>query len=526
MPPDAPPWRAALALALLAALTPLGLYLHFRPSIGSDALAFILPLHNFITGHDYIHQGVRNAVASPGFALIEWPLNLLLRDPEHSVAAVSGIAFTLVVPLVFLAARPYSRGGAWIAALLLLTQPLFVSLSIAGLTEALFTLLLLAAFFLTWRALHTGLALRQHLLLGGLFGFGYLARPEMLPTALLSYGLLLLAHHRRSATRALIPPLAGLGIFLLLAAGYVSFLVWAHGHASFSGKELRMMEKVERTVDKAYSPAFTTHYAMSTLDYFLTLDREVLQRRIVRNLHREYAFLNRELTAPIHFAALALLAVGLIWALRRRIATLPEWRPWVASLPLIAFFCFPLPVYLFYMVSDRRLIPYILLLGVMILLFTARLLEHALAHPRAPLAAALLGVAVLAVDHGPRLQALAARPELDDSPRQAGLWLARSGLPPTRTAASHRHELILYYGLHQRTDLPPPVNLPVDIPLEQVAEEMRRRNVTYLLIPWQGLKYQQGLIPLWHRPELAPGAGLRSLHDGSRFKVFALAGRP
>ena len=544
-------------LLLVAGAAGLGLPLLLKnPNIGSDSLSYLLPVHDLVAGDWRAMARSGALVFPPGLGLLAYPFYLLTDDIPLSGMLVSFCSYLLAVPVVYLIGRQALDGRAGLlAAFLTASNPYLLKFSYQNYADAAFTLFFLLSFLGFLRIWLEGPTLGRHARLGLAWGMAYLLRPEATLIAFLGLACLALRPwlvRREPGGRPwarLGGPALAAALFLLLSGPYVLYLHHYTGQWSFSGKFWPTLTTYSQIYlgEPAYQEpaglagqgnlARALAYAQSRPGLFL------------RRLHLNAVNIARTLLQMAWPALAPLALLVLAHFIRGREAWPGPPRPdrrlgvFLAALPM---YCSPLPVLLFFFVTDRYLLPYAALLHVL-LAWPLSALAQGLA-PRRP-QVVLLGVCLLALltlsGPGARMLSWGGRllpppptlPELYATEhgnlglRAVGLWLGERYGPERRYRVMGAKKLgvVLFFAGGRRAvgqDLALEVDQSRD--LAWVARQLREGAADFLVLDSHYCPGRPPLSELWAQPGLAPGLGLKLLAEDpdGRYRVFTAAGGP
>ena len=535
-----------MVLAMFSA----GIRVWREPNIGSDALLYLIPIHNLVAGQGYSYLGEPHLLMPPGYGLLAYVVFLVVRDVELSGMIVSAASAVLVIPIVFsIVTRLAAERAGWIGAFLVTVWPTMIKYAHINYSDLAFTLFLVLSARLYLAIVLDAATPLRCLLLAVALGFGCLIRPEGAPVAVLAVAsLLVLPRHSPSrAERGRLRPslqrlarAAATGLMIVMVASpYLWFLHRETGRWTLStklGVNLLMGEGVvdgDAVLEQRMAEEGEKTDPVDLLGY-LRGQGSRMGIRIWRNAVMEAGQL-----VKITLHGLLLLAVVGAFAVRR-IGPTRVWQvargAWtLEALVMIAVFVSPLPVYLLFYVWDRYLLPYaVFALAAIAVVAGAWLdaMERDSRGSRAVVAIPLtvgIGVAVIALllpirPPWPSLPAELTRPHAHRGLRAAGLWLAGSGamIDEITVWAPGKGDVVLFYASgeaeprgHQRKVLS-------TMTLKDVVDQMDATRPAYLVVDSHYGSTKPNLWRLWTEAALAERVGLRLVFeakDGS-VRVF------
>jgi len=171
----------------------------------------------------------------PLFPLLISGLSFLTGSYVRAGRLVSLILGTLLpLPTFGIASRLFNRRVGFVAAVLVMLHPLLINLSFTVLTEGPYATLLLAAVYITLRALDQP-STRMWCLAGAAFGVSYLLRQEAVAPLMIAVLFLLTATEEKLAIRFKWA-LVAIAVFLALAAPEIIFIYRATGKLRLEAK--------------------------------------------------------------------------------------------------------------------------------------------------------------------------------------------------------------------------------------------------------------------------------------------------
>jgi 4-amino-4-deoxy-L-arabinose transferase-like glycosyltransferase len=539
-------WRWALVgLMGLAALSA-GIRVWREPNIGSDALLYLIPIHNLMAGKGYSYLGEPHLLMPPGYGLLAYVVFLAVRDIELSGMIVSAASAVLVIPVVFSIVTRLAGGRAgWIGAFLVTCWPTIVKYAHINYSDLAFTLFLaLSARLYLAIVLDTATFLRC-LLLGLALGFSCLIRPEGAPVAVLAAASLFVLPRRSPGERGRLRPsirhlaraaVTGLMI-VIVALPYLWFLHRETGRWTLStklGVNLLMGEGVvegDAVLEQRMAEEGERTDPIDLVTYFRGQGSK-MGIRIWRNAVMEAGQL-----VKITLHGLLLLAVVGGFALRR-LGPSRAWRvasgAWtLEAILMIAIFVSPLPVYLLFYVWDRYLLPYAVFALAGIAVVAGAWLDAMERESRRsrtvatiPLAAGV-AVAVIALllpirAPWPSLPAELTRPHAHRGLRAAGLWLAGSGavIDEITVWAPGKGDVVLFYASGEAEPRGHQSKVLSTMTLEDVVDRMDATSPAYLVVDSHYGSTKPNLWRLWTEAALAERVGLRLVFAAKDVRVF------
>lgn len=499
-----------------------------EPSVGADGLRYLFPIHNWLAGQGWSFLGEPEVICPPGYGVTAWLFYQLWPDIAYSGIAVAFFSYALLAPAILWLFPPFfGRGGAWLAAVLVCSQPSLFGSAWGTMTETLYTLvsvLLYAAALGLWRqpaSLPLGLAV------GGLAGYGYLVRPEMMAVGGALVGLFLvrglrLVFGKGQPWRATLQPaLLAAALLAGCMAGYGMMLQEISGHFAFTGKGVTTLRTIESREQRTTLSSSTEGYGESVLSHLLRRDPQKLWQRWQSNFWRERHLL-LAMTAP----ALLAFALGLAALLAGRKS---REIPWLPVLWLTGVFSIPLPVYPFFMVMERYLIPNAAILTLALAGLAGAMVAR---WPREWGAVVSLTLIMALAWQGKALLTVWNSEDGHRGLREAGEWLAtRQGEIPLHQVTAPRKRMVLsFFALNRRGLLP---ELPTQARYakesgEELLRGYRQAGFTHLVLDRLYVQDSRELLQLWQDPSLGGGDGAVLLFEApsGSFKIFRLEEPP
>ncbi len=235
-------WLVMIAVVIFAAGVRLFAY-HQRDHVGfADETAYTWLAHSIASGDGLSPGGRPHVHFPPGYP---YAISLALRagaDPDRAgqiVSLVAGLA--LVIVMGVLVRHLYGARVAVVAATMLALLPDAVERASAGMSEALFALLLIATNLGLVRAFNTQRYWPRSVALlsaGVLFGMSYLVRPEGLVAAVLASAAVMVLSllNRREPVKASAEAALVVAASVVIAMPYICFLHQVTGKWQLSGK--------------------------------------------------------------------------------------------------------------------------------------------------------------------------------------------------------------------------------------------------------------------------------------------------
>jgi 4-amino-4-deoxy-L-arabinose transferase-like glycosyltransferase len=540
-------WYRGLAALVLLAGVQAGVHVWAEPNIGSDALLYLVPIHNLVAGKGYTYMGEPQILMPPGYGVLAYLVFLVVGDIELSGMLVSAISAVLVPVIVFaIVTRLAGSRAGWIAAFLVTCWPTMVKYAHVNYSDLAFTLFLSMGALLYTKAVLDGTSPVGCVLLGGVLGFGVLIRPEGALVAVLALGsLLFLASPRgaadsrptaRSVWRRL--TLAGTAAIVaaLVVAPYVAFLHRETGRWTLSTKlavNLAVGEGVVDALDEGEeaTPAEERERErVDLLDYIGSQGTRMLVR-VWRNARLEVGQLIKItlhgllLAAVVAACAVRWLGVSRAWKVLGVV-----WR--VKPVVMFAVFMSPLPAYPLFFIADRFLMPYaVFVLAAIAVVAGAWLdaIEGASGSSRAATVSLAGGVAIATVAlllpipaPWPSLPTELARPHGHRGLRAAGLWLARSGvrMDGVTVWAPGKGDVVLFYASGKAEPRGQQRKVLASWTVPEVVARMDATAPAYLVVDRLYGHTKPELWRLWTDPSLAPREGLRLVYQADEVRVF------
>jgi len=509
-----------LAIMLLVAVLLVGYLVMNKPNMNADSVYYLIPAFNWLEGRGLTFQGQPETLFPPGYGFITYPAYVLLGDIEYAGMAVSGLAYVLLVGLMYITSRYIYQDtpAALLAAFFVLTSPILLRQAYHPMSDVVFVFLYLLIFLLYLHILLEGQTWARVVGLGALLGLLGLVRPEGMQAALLAQlGLwgwaLWRGYQSRRFEASRWGQLAGMtAVFALIVLPYVFFLHTHLGEWTFSGKT-----RVNFVYGAAVRADPEKYAQMNYLEFALDQRGELARRYLSnwRDMLLGFVGINRHA-----YALLGITWVGYVLALRR---VLPAFgwqsRSYKVAAALALFFS-PVVVYPLFFLDYRFFLAY----SPLLLLPVAYLITHmwnALPIRRGVwVLAALASLLFLVYAFIPVFEeasldfVLTEEPWLDGS-REAGLWLHQN--TPTMQGATltgpGKPNVISFFANGKREPLNAWYFLPADAPLTEIEAE-------YLVVEYNYRALNAAVWQVWDNPPLAADYGLRLLHQEALFQVY------
>lgn len=180
---------------LVCAMGMNGYLLWSYPNIGGDAIAFLLPIHHLIAGDGYSLGSEPSLLFSPGYGLLAAPIYFFIRDIEYSGMLVSGFSYIGLVCVTYICiSKILDKRAALISSLFITFSPLLISRSYINLADIAATFFIVLSVLLTVRVIVINTSRKVYFVIGLLFGFGTLIRPDCLLVAVGCAGVVIIIY--------------------------------------------------------------------------------------------------------------------------------------------------------------------------------------------------------------------------------------------------------------------------------------------------------------------------------------------
>lgn len=526
-----------------------GVRIWIEPNIGSDALLYLIPIHNLVAGKGYSYLGEPHVLMPPGYGVLAYAVFLAVRDIELSGMLVSAISAVLVIPVVFaIVARLAGERAGWVSAFLVTCWPTMIKYAHVSYSDFAFTLFLVLSAQLYLGVLLAEASLVRYVLLGIVLGFNCLIRPEGMLVAILALGSLTILTSRRdpgsaraglrSAWRHLAWTGAAALATAIVVSPYVLFLHRETGRWTLSTKLAVNLTVGEGVADgegdlEGTQTGDREREGVDLLAYIGSQGSRMVLR-IWRNVRMEGGQL-----VKITLHGLLLSAI-VCWFTVRRLGRVRAWKVAVTSWStkravMFAVFMSPLPAYLLFFVTDRFLLPYaVFVLAGMAVVVGAWLSEiERVSRSSRAAAVPLVGGVVVAVialllplpAPWPSLPAELVRPHGHRGLRAAGLWLAGSGVRMEEVTvwAPGKGDVVLFYASGKAEPRGHQHKVRATSTLPEIVARMDATAPAYLVVDRLYGANVPELSRLWTDSTLAKRVGLRLMFeaDDGSVRVFA-----
>lgn len=484
-----------------------------NPNIGGDALAYIFPVQNLMSGKGYTMGGMVNILNSPGYGFAVWLVDLVIHDLEYAAMAVSGLSYLALVSMAgWLGDRFSGRFGGWLAGLFVALSPMAMTHSYLSLADPLFAAMLMICFCHFVVSDTAGWDISRCLVQGGLLGLACLVRPDtviVLPLVTGWIGVRCWTIFRVSSTggssavMVAWQPFSVLGMFLLVVLPYMIFLHSHTGIWTVSNKiGFALLGGGEQ------NPHLTLELARGAAGYLLANLGNTLHKCAV------HLFLLAHKTLLQNLGPL--FAVGLLWIVylvlgRRPIRSLRQWPQLLRLLGVGALFLAPLGPSLLILPYSRYVLPYYMI-SLVLLAAVASLLISGIwndgGRGRAlgvfiTLAFMILAPLVprpAAVGEIPSLVSVVHSKNAHQGLREAGYRLAAEpGVERGFVIHSRKGTVPLFYAAGKRE----PIGIPFGLPAtpEEFPAIFKNRHVDYVILDSGYVPQMPAYSELWANPQ-------------------------
>lgn len=483
-----------------------------NPNIGADALGYMIPIQNLMSGNGYTMGGVVNIYNSPGYGLTIWFVNLFIRDLEYAAMAVSGLSYLALVTMAgWLGDRFDGRTGGWLAGLFVALSPLAMTHSYLSLADPLFAAMLMGCFCHFVASDTIGWDIRRSLVQGGLLGLSCLIRPDtviILPFVICWIGLRSWGSLRRSSTaengtvKGHVLSFVVLGMFLFVMLPYIVFLHGQTGNWTVSNKiGFALLGGGQE------NPHLTLEMARGATGYILTNFGSTLRKCAGNGLMLAHKIVVQNY-GP-------LMAVGLLWLFfpllgRQPLPRLRQWPQFLRLLGAGALFMVPLGPSLLITSYDRYILPYFMIALVLFAALALLVISGIFGDGEWGRAVGVIVTFALML-----LAPLVPRPAVIRSVptpltalrsfsahlglREAGFRLAAEpGAQRGFVILSRKGSVPLFYAAGKREPMGNPLALPA-VP-EEIPSVLAQQHVDYVILDGHYVPQMSAYTELWANP--------------------------
>lgn len=523
-----------LVLLVCAVLMNISLLVRF-PNVGGDTLVFLLPIHHWIAGDGYSFDGKPELLFSPGYGILCWIVNLLVRDIEYSGMIVSGLSYVGIVLISYICVyRLIHRRAGEIVAIILTFSPSLVALSYISLADLPVAFVIVLSAFMTILSILNICSKSWHLILGGILGFGVLIRPDCLIIAggaiflIASSNVIKIQKKEISFGRGVLLTALVVASFLACIFPYMNFLHDNTGKWTVSNKLALVAVGGSGVSSLAVDASFI----------------ETLINQIFGNFANTFVRIRENALLCLYsfivcnfFLLVPMVSIWLLYpffACRCLSEYIHSYHTLFWGIAVLLTFSSPLLPYLLYAREDRRWIPYwtlfVIAAGVFVYYLIRGMLEdvdkkawlvvHSILiilvvlSPFIPVPKILYPHSLyesLSVGHG------------HYGLRAAGLWL-RDNVPlEDRTKIlSRKPSVVVFYAYNKNIAPTYGTGLNKGLNFEQTLEKIDQSHLKYLVLDAHYIKEMPNLYLLWQDPALGEKQGLLlvSSPTNNLFKIF------
>ena len=529
-------------LLLIAIL--ISIYLCLKnPNIGGDALRYLYPIHNLLEGNGYTYMGKHEVLFSPGMGITALVPYLFLKDIEFSGMAVSAISYLLSIILVYkYISHLLNKKIALMAASMVTLSPSVIAQSYLNMVDMYFIFTMLLVYFeLVCLFKSATVSMKRIAILGCILGLSTLVRPDGL---LLLFSASIVVMIRVIVCRAgstyftlvnIIKTLSLMnGVFLLAVIPYVLYL---HHHTGLWTVSIKYAGALAGGGGGGGMHPDITSWEMTMLNALMIRLNEIpawFQWIRANSVSTFYSFIRVSF-----FMLLPLLIVWLIYPFisNKRVVDVfeingigPQW--FIIAIGL----CWPILPNLNYVVVDRIIAPYWVLLHICFVLLLygfldgIELLKSKLKWRTVYIAfiTVMLASEFIAIPIGKHfdgaISTIKYSRHAHSGFRSAGLWLNANGLS-NELFMSRRPDVFEYYLLGKREPTGQVEAIRKDWTIENHVSFMKMNNINFLVLDDWYIKDMPKMKLLWDNAGKSRSWGLELIYEDPNelSRVFRLA---